>query len=528
MDQSRGQGFLSSEILSVLFLITKMDLETPILGYNVIADFRMEELLFIFKNQEHKSVQVVAPVLANERNGDMGQVKVGRSKLVIPPKCSKTIRAVVHAGVADNKMRVLFVPDIQFQADGILELNETLVTLQKGSCFTLNVVVHKSSNAPFTLRRNTVLGHVVQVKSIIRLKPTESWEKEGQDVGKSHGQVNLLQSNSCPEPEERQSEDGQVWEPEVHLDESQFSPEQVGMIRNMLREECEVFSKDQDDVGCAEGLKLNIELTDPTPVQKNYNSVPPPLYREIKDYILDLVNKGWIQKSLSSYSSPTVCVRNKDGSLRLFIDYRALNEESWRSRRPLPRFQDSLDSLGGNTWFSSLDQGKAYHQRFVIEQSRPYTAFITHIGLYEWHRIPFGLSGAPGPFQAYREEVLSDLRDEICIPYLDDVLVFSKTFESHIGHVRTVLQRLKSKGIKLKPSKCSLFQKEVRFLGNLISAEGCRVDPADTEAVTKLRNTPPKTVGKLRHVLGLLGYFRKYIPDFSRRAKPLYDLLKKS
>ena len=119
--------------------------------------------------------------------------------------------------------------------------------------------------------------------------------------------------------QKRQSEDGQVWEPEVHLDESQFSPEQVGMIRNMLREECECFSKDQDDVGCAEGLKLNIELTDPTPVQKNYNSVPPPFYREVKDYILDLVNKGWSQKSLSSYSSPMVCVRNKDGSLGLFL-----------------------------------------------------------------------------------------------------------------------------------------------------------------------------------------------------------------
>ena len=254
--------------------------------------------------------------------------------------------------------------------------------------------------------------------------------------------------------------------------------------------------------------------------------MPPPLYREVKDYILDLVNKGWIQKSVSSYSSPMVCVRKKDNSLRLCIDYRAINAKSLQSRSPLPRIQDSIDSLGGNTWFSSLDQGKAYHQGVVTEQSRPYTAFITPWGLYEWLRIPFGLSGAPGCFQAYMEEVLSDLRDDICIPYLDDVLVFSKTFESHIEHVRTVLQRLKGKGIKLKPSKCSLFQKETKFLGNLISAEGCRMDPADTEAVTKLKNTPPKTVGELRHVLGLLGYFRKYIPDFSRRAKPLYDLLK--
>lgn len=155
----------------------------------------------------------------------------------------------------------------------------------------------------------------------------------------------------------------------------------------------------------------------------------------------------------------------------------------------MPRIQDSIDSLGGNTWFSTLDQGKAYHQGFMTEESQPYTAFITPWGLYEWLRIPFGLSGAPGAFQAYMEDTLSDLRDEICIPYLDDVLVFSKTFESHVEHVRTVLRRLKSKGIKLKSSKCSLFQREVRFLGNLISAQGCRVDPADTEAVNKLRDT---------------------------------------
>lgn len=206
---------LGSESVSVPFLITKMDLETPILGYNVIVDFKIEELLLIFKNKEHKDVQSVASVFANEQNGDMGQVKVGRSNLVIPAKCSKTIRAVVHAGVVDKKMQVLFVPEIQFQTDGILELHETLVTLQKGSCSTLNMVVHNLSNAPFTLQKNTILGHLVQVKAVITLKSTESWEHEGLDVGKSCKQVNLLQSNGSSEPEERQ--DAQVWDPEVHF-----------------------------------------------------------------------------------------------------------------------------------------------------------------------------------------------------------------------------------------------------------------------------------------------------------------------
>ena len=227
-----------------------------------------------------------------------------------------------------------------------------------------------------------------------------------------------------------------------------------------------------------------------------------------------------MQKSTSSYSSPVVCVRKRDGTLRLCIDYRQLNERSMKDRRPIPRIQDALNCLKGNAWFTLLDQGKAYHQGFVKEECRPYTAFITPWGLYEWLRIPFGLSGAPGCFQTFMESTLSDLRDKICIPYLDDVTVFSKSFSQHLENVRTVLQRLRGSGVKLKSSKCNFFRPQCRYLGHLVSKEGYSMDSSDKEAVLALKDKIPTNIGELRQLLGFLGFFRKYVPDFSRRAKP--------
>ena len=167
---------------------------------------------------------------------------------------------------------------------------------------------------------------------------------------------------------------------------------------------------------------------------------------------------------------------------------------------------------------------KAYHQGYIAEKYRHLTAFATPWTIYEWNRIPFGLRNAPPAFQRYINQVLGDLKGSACEPYLDDILAYGETFEEHVGHVKKVLRRLRLQGIKLRGSKCVFAKQEVRYLGRLISAEGYRPDPEDTAALDKFR-TPPKTVGDVRSLLGFLGYYRCYIRDFSKKVKPLYDLL---
>ena len=212
--------------------------------------------------------------------------------------------------------------------------------------------------------------------------------------------------------------------------------------------------------------------------------------------------------------------------MRLCVDYRALNKKTRPDRHPIPRIQETLDNLGGNSWFSVLDQGKAYHQGFMSAKSQPYTAFITPWGLYEWVRIPFGLSRAPGAFQRFMENCLGDLRDTVCIPYLDDIIIFSASFEEHVEHTRKVLRRLREHGVKLKPRKCKLFKKEVVFLGRVVSEEGYKLDPSSIKPVLSLKESSPKTVNEVRKLMGFLNYYRRYIKNFSKIAKPIYDLIK--
>ena len=223
-----------------------------------------------------------------------------------------------------------------------------------------------------------------------------------------------------------------------------------------------------------------------------------------------MLNRRWIRKSESAYASPVVLARKKCGKMRLCIDYRELNKKTIPDQYPLPRVQEMLDSLSGMKWFSTLDLGKAYHQGQMDQDSIKKTAFILPMGLFEWIRIPFGLTNAPAAFQRSIENCLQGLRDEICAPYLDDTIVYSEDFDVHVENVRTVLRRLRKHGVKLNPIKCKLFANEVSYLGRIITQDGYKMDPKNIGAVVALKELKPKTITEVRRLVGLLSVYRRF------------------
>ena len=161
-----------------------------------------------------------------------------------------------------------------------------------------------------------------------------------------------------------------------------LSDDQKQTAMQMLMEESEVFSKSKYNIGHIKDFQLKIKVTDDVPVVEPYRKIPPLLYKEVKEHIHNLLANGWIRQSFSEYSSPMVCARKKCGGLRLCVDYRKLNLKTIPDRQPIPRIQDILDSLHGNTWFSTLDMSQAYHQGELHEDSRKFTAFSTTWSLY--------------------------------------------------------------------------------------------------------------------------------------------------
>ncbi|MGL5707185.1 MAG: reverse transcriptase domain-containing protein, partial [Aeromonas sp.] len=231
-----------------------------------------------------------------------------------------------------------------------------------------------------------------------------------------------------------------------------------------------------------------------------------------------------IRPSNSPWCSRLVPVQKPDSTLRLCVDYRQLNSHTIKDNYPLPRIDDIIDSLSKASIFSVLDATSGFYQIALNEKDIEKTAFCYKNGLYEFVRMPFGLCNAPGTFQRAMDTIFKKDIHKHVIPYLDDIIIFSKDLESHKSHLDSVLRKIHSAGLVLNKKKCRFFQQEIKILGNLISKGRVRPDPHKVEAIKNYKL--PNNIKELRSFLGLCNYTREYIINYAEIALPLFSLLK--
>ena len=252
----------------------------------------------------------------------------------------------------------------------------------------------------------------------------------------------------------------------------------------------------------------------------------PYMYREAVQKEIELMLKeDIIEPSNSEWASPLVIVRKKDNTIRLCVDYRKLNAETQVDAYPMPRIDDILDQVGQAKFITTLDLAKGYWQVPVAKEDRHKTAFVSPRGLYQFKMLPFGLCGAPATFQRMMDQVIRGM-DKFASAYLDDLIIFSASWEDHLRHLKAVLGQLRELGLTTKPSKCQFALSECTYLGHIV---GSGVVKPEKDKLRTIEQYPqPRTKKEIRSFLGLTGYYRRFIQNYSTIATPLTNLTRKS
>lgn len=282
---------------------------------------------------------------------------------------------------------------------------------------------------------------------------------------------------------------------------------------------------EDEPLGKYTGDPLEIKLKENVVINKPPYRIPRAQQDKLDEVIANMLKNGIISRSKSDFNSPLIIVPKPDKSMRVCIDYRALNKVIVPVSFPIPRIADLLNNVGKSTVISSLDLAQAYHQAEVKEEDREKTAFTVKNTRYHYNRVPFGIQSAPGYFCRIINDVLYDVIGPEVMAYFDDILVLGKNNEEHLQRLEEVLKRLEKSNIKIKLAKCQFFVHEVKFLGYQLTKEGMMMNNNRMKAITEMPH--PKNKRQLQSFLGVVNYYRRFVKNFAQTAKPLYGLLKK-
>ena len=410
---------------------------------------------------------------------------------MIPGRTVQLIQVSVPVDMTTNEIL------IEQQAGNIskhLLIPRTLTQLTSGGNAVIQVV--NSSSQETTLYKGTQIGQHTPVHSLMFVD-TDS---------------NMTDMQKTPMPD-------------IDLSSCNLSPPQIQQLQQLLSDYSDLFVTPGGQLGCTNVVRHVIQTSGP-PIHQPMRRLPVALKETVDSQVETMLTQNVIRPSCSPWCSPIVMVKKKDGSWRFCVDFRKLNSVTHQDAYPLPRIDATLDSLAGSTLFSTLDLASGYWQVELNPADREKTAFSTSKGHFEFNVMPFGLTNAPATFQRLMECVLAGISGEQCLTYLDDIIVFSATFQEHIQRLEAVFGHLKAANLKLRPEKCHFAKQQVSYLGHIISSEGIRPDPGKISAISNL--APPADVKQLKQFLGLSNYYRKYIQSYAAIAEPLYKLLRKN
>lgn len=348
----------------------------------------------------------------------------------------------------------------------------------------------------------------------------------GQPLAKI-SRLNQLQLNTINQEKNRELPHNTATETEIIqtiLQDADLTRSQKEQLAGILEKYSSIFKHEK---GKTSIVKHRINLTpESQPINLPPYRYAPARRRVIEDNIQEMLQQEIIRPSHSPWASPVVLAPKKDGSLRFCIDYRKLNAITIRDAYPIPRIDDTLDSLQEAKYISTLDLRSGYWQVAMDAESREKTAFITHKGLYEFKVMPYGLTNAPATFQRLMDSVLAGLKWKCCLVYIDDVIIYSPTFEQHMEDLTSVFRTIEAANLTLKINKCHFCQKEMKYLGHVITRTGIKPDPDLIKAVTNFPQ--PTKIRELQSFLGLTGYYRRFIKNYAKIAEPLLKQLRNS
>ena len=306
---------------------------------------------------------------------------------------------------------------------------------------------------------------------------------------------------------------------------TELDKKQTQDVAQLLEKYQDVFMKPDEKLRGTELVKHKIDVGNTNPIKQPPRRTPFHQKQLVEEEIEKMLADDIIEPAEGPWASPVVLVRKKDGSVRFCVDFRRVNDVTKKDAYPIPRIDDTLDALSGSMFFSTLDLHSGYWQVKMEDVDKEKTAFSSHVGLFQFKRMAFGLCNAPSTFERLMERVLHGLQWHVCLLYLDDIVVFSRDFSDHISRLAQVFDRLRGADLKMKVKKCSLFQTEVEYLGHVISRDGITTSQ---DKILKVRDWPvPKTSKQVRQFIGLTTYYRRFVQDYAKIARPLHQLTEK-